>query len=188
LKHCRTVHEATGALVVLIHHSGKDAAKGARGWSGLRAAADAQLVVARDGDKRSLAIDKLKDGADDIPAFGFVLNTVTVGLRVDGEPITSCAVTPSDDVPDAAKKVRTEKGPGKIELLVLSALDDLKGLSESEVYENDLLDTVIKQMPEKEGQKEWIRKKNVKRAIKNLIEKGILTEENGRYERAENYQ
>ena len=31
IAHCKAIHKATGALVLLIHHSGKDASKGARG-------------------------------------------------------------------------------------------------------------------------------------------------------------
>jgi RecA/RadA recombinase len=51
LSHCQRLHKATekvwgegnGAMVVLIHHSGKDASRGARGWSGLKAAADVEI-------------------------------------------------------------------------------------------------------------------------------------------------
>jgi len=38
IAHCKAFHKATGALVLLIHHSGKDDTKGARGWSGTRGA------------------------------------------------------------------------------------------------------------------------------------------------------
>jgi hypothetical protein len=47
LKHCKGIHRATGAMVLLVHHSGKDASRGARGWSGLRAATDVELEVVR---------------------------------------------------------------------------------------------------------------------------------------------
>ena len=58
IKHCKGIHTATGAMVLLIHHSGKDASKGARGWSGLRAAADVELCVTRDGEYRELSVSK----------------------------------------------------------------------------------------------------------------------------------
>ena len=38
---------AKGRAVVLIHHAGKDSTKGARGWSGLRAAADTEIEIVR---------------------------------------------------------------------------------------------------------------------------------------------
>lgn len=37
---------ATGAHTMLIHHSGKDQTKGARGWSGTKAAVDTEIEVA----------------------------------------------------------------------------------------------------------------------------------------------
>lgn len=54
---------ATGATVVLVHHAGKDTSKGARGWSGLRAAADAELEVVRSPEGRLLRVTKQKEGS-----------------------------------------------------------------------------------------------------------------------------
>ena len=45
------LREVTGAFVIGIHHLGKDASKGARGWSGLTAAADMELRVTNDPEK-----------------------------------------------------------------------------------------------------------------------------------------
>src|SRR6185437_446689 len=44
------LRQATGAHVLLIHHSGKDQAKGALGHSLLRAAVDTEIEVTRDAD------------------------------------------------------------------------------------------------------------------------------------------
>lgn len=90
LNHCKSIHRHTGALVVLIHHSGKDATKGARGWSGIRAAADAEIEVTRKGDARTAKVTKLKDGGD-FQKYGFRLRVVELGLS-DGQPETSCVV------------------------------------------------------------------------------------------------
>lgn len=93
---CRKIHEATGALVLLVHHSGKDASKGARGWSGLRAAADAEIEVTRDEQGvRTASLSKQKDAADG-DRYGFTLRTVEVGRDEDGDPITSCVVEPCE--------------------------------------------------------------------------------------------
>jgi energy-coupling factor transporter ATP-binding protein EcfA2 len=92
LGHCKRIHAATGAVVVLVHHSGKDASKGARGWSGLRAAADAELEVVRVTDRaRMLRLSKQKDGEDEL-SWGFELDVVQIGVDEDIEPITSCVV------------------------------------------------------------------------------------------------
>lgn len=91
LAHCRQIRKHTGKMVLLVMHTGKDASRGARGWSGMRAAADVELEVSREGNDRLLSVTKLKDG-DDGRAFPFKLNTVAVGWGEDGEEISSCVV------------------------------------------------------------------------------------------------
>jgi hypothetical protein len=124
LANCKALHQATGATVMVVHHVGKDETKGARGWSGIKAAADAELVVTRDGDDRSLEITKMKDGQDGT-AFPFKLTTVAIGTDADGDVITSCVVQHLDQAP--AKK-REPKGPRAKHLWrVLNELMDLGG-------------------------------------------------------------
>lgn len=91
LSHCKALHRHTGAVVLLVHHSGKDTSKGARGWSGIRAAADAELEVVREESGRWLRLSKQKDGEDELK-WGFDLETVQLGVDEDLDPITSCVV------------------------------------------------------------------------------------------------
>jgi len=91
LAHCKGLRRATGAVVLLVHHSGKDESKGARGWSGLRAAADAELEVISDGERRLMRITKQKDGRDDLE-FGFSLLSVGLELDEDGDMVESCVI------------------------------------------------------------------------------------------------
>lgn len=91
LSHCKSLSRILNCLVVLVHHSGKDAARGARGWSGLRAASDGELEVSRDGDLRVLKVMKSKDGRDG-DLFPFRLMVVPVGLDIDGDELTSCVI------------------------------------------------------------------------------------------------
>ncbi|WP_054304479.1 AAA family ATPase [Gemmobacter sp. LW-1] len=84
-----------GGLVILVHHTGKDAEKGLRGHSSFPAAVDGSLIVGRDGDARTFTLDKVKDGEDG-KAFGFKLEIVKVGKDEDGDDITSCVVVPSE--------------------------------------------------------------------------------------------
>ncbi|MCC5984325.1 MAG: AAA family ATPase [Rhodobacteraceae bacterium] len=84
------IRQTTGAHCMLIHHSGKDAAKGARGHSSLRAAVDTEIVLSKDdaGDRTARATKQR-----DYPAGGqvsFDLRTVTLGNDSDGDPVTSC--------------------------------------------------------------------------------------------------
>ena len=80
-----------GGLVLLVHHSGKDASKGLRGHSSLHAALDSAIEVSRTDDRRDWRIAKAKDG-DDGAAHPFKLERVEIGEHDDGEPITSCVV------------------------------------------------------------------------------------------------
>jgi len=100
-----------GGLVLVVHHTGKDATKGMRGHSSLFAAMDGAIVTTRSGDAREWAIDKVKDGRDG-DAHPFTLRAVEVGEDEDGDPITSCAVvTPSegDEMPEL-RRPRLPKG------------------------------------------------------------------------------
>lgn len=92
---CDLIHRATGAMVLLIHHSGKDATRGARGHSSLRAACDAEFRVVKDPDtgQRWLEVGKQKDGREG-DQYGFRLDPVMLGEDEDGDPIVSCVATP----------------------------------------------------------------------------------------------
>ncbi|PIY00770.1 MAG: hypothetical protein CO070_03345 [Gallionellales bacterium CG_4_9_14_0_8_um_filter_55_61] len=97
-----------GGLVILVHHTGKDASKGLRGHSSLHGALDAAIEVRRDGDNREWLIAKSKDGEDGA-SHPFKLEVVELGIDEDGEPITSCVVHPLEDVAGSIKKVPPPK-------------------------------------------------------------------------------
>lgn len=119
---CKIISQKTGAMVVMVHHSGKDVAKGARGWSGLKGAVDVELEVSRDGDDRTLTVSKLKEGVDGAQ-YGFKLLEVPLGMDEDGEVYGSCVV---EHGPVAAK---VWKPKGALQKAVLDAVDDLQGLA-----------------------------------------------------------
>ncbi len=83
----------TGAHVMLIHHSGKDVDRGARGHSSLRAAVDTeiQLTVDKDTKERVARITKQRDGESGLEGR-FTLEQVTLGRDSDGDPVTTCIV------------------------------------------------------------------------------------------------
>ena len=142
LSHCKFIHRKTGALVVLIHHSGKDATKGARGWSGLRAAADAEIEVVRNGDFRSATITKMKDGEDG-SQLAFKLRTVALGFDADGEEESSCVVEHLDDVESPSARKARPSGEWQIK-----TLDVLREVAPTGVIsERDLATAVLAQMP-----------------------------------------
>ena len=97
-----------GGLVILVHHTGKDASKGLRGHSSLHAALDAAIEVRRDGGRREWLIAKSKDGEDG-EAHPFKLDIVELGTDEDGEPITSCVLHPLEEISGSIKKVMPPK-------------------------------------------------------------------------------
>lgn len=121
LQHCRVIHKATGAVVVLVHHSGKDATKGARGWSGLRAAADAEIEVSKTLMGRLARISKQKDGDDNLE-WGFDLETVPVGIDEDGDVVDSCVVIEAE-VPTMHRG--SKRALGEVEKLVMQVMAEI---------------------------------------------------------------
>ena len=91
----KALQAALGGLVLLVHHSGKDASRGLRGHSSLHGALDAVVEVVRDGDRREWRVPKVKDGEDGA-AHPFQLAVVELGEDADGEPVTSAVVQPLD--------------------------------------------------------------------------------------------
>jgi hypothetical protein len=95
----KLLHEALGATPQAVHHSGKDASRGSRGWSGIKGATDSQLEILKHEDgQREIHIEKMKDGEDGI-RIGFRLEVVTVGVDMDGDEITSCVAVEAELTP-----------------------------------------------------------------------------------------
>ena len=118
LSAAKLLQSLINGLVVLVHHTGKDATKGLRGHSSLFAALDAAVEVSRDGERREWKVAKSKDGQDG-DAQPFKLQIETLGTDDYGDAITSCVVVRDT----AAQDVRAVKLPqGGNQRLVLDAL------------------------------------------------------------------
>lgn len=125
----KTLQSLTGGLVILVHHSGKDAAKGMRGHSSLFAALDTVIEVNRIESCRSWKVSKSKDGRDG-DTHHFSLKVVELGEDEDDEPITSCVVAvPEWEDTLAPLRVRPPKGGNQ--RIVYDALGPLLRASES---------------------------------------------------------
>jgi hypothetical protein len=164
LAHCKRIHETTGALVVLIHHSGKDASKGARGWSGLRAAADAEIEILREGDARSLRLSKNKDGEDGL-LWGFALETVQLGVDEDMDPITSCVVVEAQASVVGAGPAR-KLGP--VEVIVNAVIQEFAQAQTDGIEVGPVLAEAVKRMDPPADGKRDSRKQRARRAIEAL--------------------
>jgi KaiC/GvpD/RAD55 family RecA-like ATPase len=164
LAHCKGIHRATGAVVVLVHHAGKDPTKGARGWSGLRAAADAELEVVRGTTGRALRLSKQKDGEDELE-WGFDLEQVQIGVDEDLEPITSCVVIEAQMPVINAGPVR-KLGP--VEKAVNDVIQEFAIAQTSGVEVGPVLAEAVKRIEPPADGKRDTRKQRARRALEAL--------------------
>jgi len=72
ISNCGRLQEATGAALLVVHHSGKDASLGLRGHSSFLGAVDTQIEISRhqeqdsNGMSGTLKVTKQKDGKDGV--------------------------------------------------------------------------------------------------------------------------
>lgn len=94
------LQQRLGGVVLVVHHSGKNASAGMRGWSGLRGALDFALKCWRDDEWSQLdgqfVLDKVKDDESGT-AYPFTMLRVALGYDADGDEITSLTVSQPTD-------------------------------------------------------------------------------------------
>lgn len=118
---CQQVQQQLQVTVILVHHSGKDKDKGARGSSVVRAACDFEYKVSRKSDL-TYQLDNTK--AKDSESMGKVEITLrSIALDIvddDGEPVTTLVRPRSCN---RLKKV-TSHGNDDMEAAILSVLNN----------------------------------------------------------------
>jgi hypothetical protein len=122
------IREQTDAHLMWIHHSGKDAARGARGHSSLSAASDTEIEITVNGDTRLASVTKQRD-MECHGEFPFALKVVELGTNKRGKSVTSCVV--DHDVtlnvtPDVTPRLR---GHVKRAFEILSDLISASGIT-----------------------------------------------------------
>lgn len=184
IKHARTIRDATGAMPILVHHSGKDASKGARGHSSLRAATDVEFEVVRpeEGNVRVMRVSKQKDGEDDV-SWGFTLDQVILGLDDDGDDLTSLVVSEAE-IPKAEPRGDAKgRKYSQTERIILDALA-LDFAASNRVDPEALLTSAVATMIEPGPDERDTRRQVLKRALDAmckgadspfLLEHGMLT-------------
>lgn len=170
LKHCERLHRATGAVVLLIHHTGKDESKGARGWSGIRAAVDSEIEISReqDSDARLALVTKQKDGSGEGDEYPFGLREVVLGQDEDGDDITSCVVETRETAVKPAREPR-----GAIEKTVYRTAMELLSLRD-EVTDAEVINEAARALPHNPEKRDK-RKEHAVRALTALVEQGFLS-------------
>jgi hypothetical protein len=155
------IHAETGASIVCVHHSGKDKARGARGWSGIRAAVDTEIEISRDEADpaiRRAKITKHRDGEDGQALF-FKLAKV-------GE---SCVVEftgPPERPEREAKHLH-----GRVAGLVLEVLNSSPGAT---LNQNELISAAAPKLAH-DPQKRDQRRAQVARALDRLAQAKLVS-------------
>lgn len=116
----KRLQSLTRGLVLLVHHTGKDATKGMHGHSSLYAALDGAIEVNWTESRREWSVAKSKDDETG-SVHAFKLEIVPVGIDNEGNEITSCVAVLDDSV-DAVRRVKLPAGGNQ--KIVLDALAD----------------------------------------------------------------
>lgn len=180
---CDHIREVTGATILVVHHSGKDAEKGARGSSALRAACDFEFKVTSPGKKLTrLSCTKAKD-SDPFDDINFKLNVVEIGVRDrKGKPLTSLILSPAADGDIPAR----EDLSGSSQMINNLIAHEMARTGDDWVFYTPLRDSFFAKMGTDK------RDSNTKmawdRGIKKLLaDEWIIKDLNGKITRAEVY-
>jgi hypothetical protein len=180
---CRAIHYATGASVVLIHHSGKNVELGARGWSGIRAAVQAELRVDYDAleNTRAITATKQRDGQDGL-SYSFTLVEHMVGMDDRELPINSASVkvTGKRDTASAVQGDGNGRRPPKdrMQRTVLEVVEGLIGVGQS-IESTDIIKAVVSGMTPPPSGANDNRQLQVRRALDALCQDKYLIQSAG---------
>jgi len=135
VRHFDLIRSETDSHFTLVHHSGKNAAAGARGWSGVRAAVDTEIEITDDVAGRCIEITKQRDLDTKGERLGFRLESVDMGISKWGKPMTTCIVLPWD----APAPEKNAKKKGEISGAILQILRKIRSDNLSPIDKKSLV-------------------------------------------------
>lgn len=116
--------EQSGAHVSMVHHSGKDQSRGARGHSLLRASVSTEIELTKMDGVSFATATKQRDQEPAEP-FAFVLDSMDLGQDQDGDQVTTAVVRAATE--EDAQEAKQKKRPGgKNQLTIWNAFKQLK--------------------------------------------------------------
>jgi len=181
VKAADSIREQTGAHFSFIHHTGKDAARGARGHSSLRAATDTEIEIScvkgNDGHVGEMRVTKQRD-MDFGQPVGFLLVDELIGEDPVRKKFVTSAIVEWRDLDSTAghRKNKMRLPAGSDELL--SDLGNLLTIGVTIPYEGGHMQVI----PEGGLRKEFLARRESKdsarkqfaRAKSALVEKGQI--------------
>jgi hypothetical protein len=170
---CQAISEATGACVMLIHHTGKDESRGMRGSSNLPASADTEIELERPSETENVRIAKLgkqRDAPDYCELFHYELAAVTLCQDEDGDPITSTVVREIE--PQSEIEITSEAPKHPIRRAVWSTLDNaMRPMGVEELITSSAASLVHDPASGKRDR----RRDRVRQAIEGMAQEGRLS-------------
>ena len=171
VKRCDEIRAATGAALHVIHHAGKNTAKGARGHSLLRAAVDTEIEI-----EAGAILSRKQRDMEGAPELRFSYKPIDIGENLDGVMQTSVVL----DV-WAQTEFDLEMTPADREIWQLASAYVLREIQEIQKTLDDLapkptLRTVIV-TPSEIGPMSVteLSEKTVQRAFGHLVEIGVMS-------------
>lgn len=161
------IRDETKAAVLVIHHAGKDEARGMRGHSALLGALDAELAIeGANGSDRLLRTGKVRDGDGYSDLFAFNLRRVELAVDADGDPISTCVVEGLSQEATRSTRAKAKAGGlGTNQKNVLRALEQAAG-------------PILRVELVKKLQSEGMQKNRAYDAIAGLIDSGVIVADN----------
>lgn len=133
---CERLRRATGACVMLVHHTGLNGEHG-RGSTAVKAALQTELVCTRRGDQVTISAAKQKDDASDV-AYVFTMARVVVGTDAFGDVVSmvlrhvpGAVVTPPDVMISDGELTGAT---GKLALMIGEVFATGNGGTKAEIY------------------------------------------------------
>ncbi|MEJ1165560.1 AAA family ATPase [Variovorax sp. CCNWLW186] len=174
----KELQRATEGLVVLVHHTGKDASRGLRGHSSLNAALDACIEVKRHEDYRSWKLVKSRDSEDGVQG-AFLLEPVEVRIDSKGRPVNSIVVVPTD-LPEEPERANAPAHKNQsIALTCLQAHFEMQEVAEDSDMVSIDRTVAIEVVKEVMDAGPRHRKQRAAEAIDGLVKGGFLVEIGG---------
>lgn len=162
----RAMAACMNALVIFIHHTGKDESRGARGSSSIKAAMETEIEISQnptDPNRRVARIAKLRDGDDANGAWEYSLEPVVI---MGDNPCASAVVKHLERVAgagDLKRHKRSESQDAVVSTLKAMIDDYPTGIS---------LETLIVGV---KARRDDLRPDNIRRSVSRAIDRGELS-------------
>jgi ABC-type amino acid transport substrate-binding protein len=155
---CDELGDAFSSAIVVIHHSGKDSLKGARGWSGMKAHINTEIEVSQSNGISVAQITKQREIEGKGDRVAFTLEVVQVGINKWGNRRSTCWVNQTD-VP--TKTIALSKSKNEV-------LDAISETTYKSATRGELKEILKKD------------KDNINKTIREMLNDGLLYELGGK--------